>query len=88
MVGRPARRQIFAVNCTAPARHDRRAEPGHPTSEMIQEDMKILEPRSDLVPGDHGEENAEKRNTTEGNEINICQVAPGDQTVLDRNGCL
>ena len=45
MVGRPTGRQIFAVNCTAPARHDRRAGPGHPTSEMIQEDMKILEPR-------------------------------------------
>ncbi len=42
MVARPARRQIFAVNGTAPARHDRRAEPGHSTSEMIHEDMKIL----------------------------------------------
>ena len=37
-----AGRQIFAVNGTEPARHDRRAEPGHSTSEMIQEDMKIL----------------------------------------------
>ncbi len=45
VVARPTRRQIFAVNCTAPARHDCRAGPGHPTSEMIQEDMKILEPR-------------------------------------------
>ena len=42
MVARPTRRQIFAVNGTAPAYHDRRAEPGHSTSEMIQEDMKIL----------------------------------------------
>jgi hypothetical protein len=47
MVARPTRRQIFAVNCTAPARHDSRAGPGHSNSEMIQEDMKILEPRSD-----------------------------------------
>ena len=45
MVARPTRRQIFAVNSTVPACHDRRAGPGHPTSEMIQEDMKILEPR-------------------------------------------
>src|SRR5208282_3184179 len=42
MVVRLTGRQIFAVNGTAPARHDRRAEPGHSTSEMIQEDMKIL----------------------------------------------
>ena len=47
MVARPTRRQIFAVNGTAPACHDRGAGPGHSTSEMIQEDMKILEPRSD-----------------------------------------
>jgi len=47
MVARPTRRQIIAVNCTAPACHDRGAGPGHSTSEMIQEDMKILEPRSD-----------------------------------------
>ena len=69
MVARPTRRQVFAVNCTAPACHDRGAGPGHSTSEMIQEDMKILEPRSDpilrmeLPPRDHGEKNAEKRNT-------------------------
>ena len=42
MVVRLTGRQIFAVNETAPARHDRRAEPGHLTSEMNQEDMKIL----------------------------------------------
>ena len=42
MVVRLTGRQIFAVNGTAPARHDRRAEPGLSTSEMIQEDMKIL----------------------------------------------
>ena len=42
MVVRLTGRQIIAVNGTAPARHDRRAEPGHSTSEMIQEDMKIL----------------------------------------------
>ena len=41
MVVRLTGRQIFAVNGTA-ASHDRRAEPGHSTSEMIQEDMKIL----------------------------------------------
>jgi hypothetical protein len=45
MVARPTRRQIFAVNGTAPACHDPRAGPGHSTSERIQEDMKILEPR-------------------------------------------
>ena len=45
MVARPTRRQIVAVNGTAPACHDRGAGPGHSTSEMIQEDMKILEPR-------------------------------------------
>src|SRR5208337_3750245 len=37
---------------------------------------------------DHGEKNTEKRNTTEENEINVRQVDPGDQTVLDRNACL
>jgi len=42
MVVRLTGRQIFAVNGTAPARHDRRAEPGLSTSEMIQKDMKIL----------------------------------------------
>jgi hypothetical protein len=42
MVVRLTGRQIFAANGTAPACHDRRAEPGHSTSEMIQEDMKIL----------------------------------------------
>jgi hypothetical protein len=42
MVARPTRRQMFAVNCTAPASHDRGAGPGHSTSEMIQEDMKIF----------------------------------------------
>ena len=42
MVVRLTGRQIFAVTGNAPARHDRRAEPGHSTSEMIQEDMKIL----------------------------------------------
>ena len=35
MVARPTRRQVFAVNCTAPACHDRRAGPGHSTSEII-----------------------------------------------------
>ena len=35
MVVRLTGRQIFAVNGTAPARHDRRAEPGHSTSETI-----------------------------------------------------
>ena len=49
MVARPTRRQVFAVNCTAPACHDRGAGPGHSTSEMIQEDMKILELRSDPI---------------------------------------
>ena len=42
MVVRLTRRQIFAVNGTAPARHDRRAEPGHSTSEIMHEDMNIL----------------------------------------------
>ena len=37
--------------------------------------MKILEPQSDpRVPGDHGEKNTEKRNTTEENEINVRQL--------------
>jgi len=35
MVARPTRRQIFAVNGTAPACHDRGAGPGHSTSKMI-----------------------------------------------------
>ncbi len=42
MVVRLPGRQIFALNGTAPARHVRRPEPGHSTSEMIQEDKKIL----------------------------------------------
>ena len=44
MVARPTRLQIFEVNCTAPACHDRRAAPGHSTSEMIQEDRKNIDP--------------------------------------------
>jgi hypothetical protein len=32
--------------------------------------------------------NTQKRNTTEENEINVRQVDPGDQTVLDLNGFL
>ncbi len=47
IVARPTRRQIFAVNGTAPACHDRGAGPGLSTSEMIQEDMKTSEPQSD-----------------------------------------
>ena len=57
---------------------------------MIQEDMKIFGTHGATlrVPGDHGEKNTEKRNTTEENEISVRQVDPGDQTVLDRNACL
>ena len=63
--------------CDAPdLPHDRGAGPGHSTSEMIQEDMKILEPRT-MVHRDHGEKNTEKRNTTEENEINVRQLTQG-----------
>jgi len=45
MVAQPARWSTFAVSCSALAFPDRSTGSWHQTSEMIQEDMKIMEPQ-------------------------------------------
>ena len=45
MAAQPSRWQTFAVSRPLLAFPERRTVPGHQTSEMIQEDMKIIEPR-------------------------------------------
>ncbi len=45
MAAQPSRWQTFAVSRPPLAFPERRTVPGHQTSEMIQEDMKIIEPR-------------------------------------------
>ena len=76
MVVRLTGRQIFAVNGTAPARHDRRAEPGalNPGDDSKRHEDLITTER---VHRDHGEENTEKRNMTEQNEIDVGQLTQG-----------
>ena len=74
MVVRLTGRQIFAVNGTAPARHDRRAEPGalNPGDDSGRyEDLITTESTRAR------EENTEKRNMTEQNEIDVGQLTQG-----------
>jgi len=73
---------------------DRKPGSCHQTSEMIQEDMKILEQRSDpilrmgVTPERSRREECGEEKHDRGEWDQRTLVDPGDQTVLDLNGCL